>query len=65
MDVQTIVVEIAKDGTATVDVDGVKDKTCLDITKKLEKNLGVVGDRKMKSTAGQATATKRQQRNQT
>ena len=65
MDVQTIVVEIAKDGTVTVDVDGVKDKTCLDITKKLEKNLGVVGDRKMKSTAGQATTTKRQQRNQT
>lgn len=65
MDVQTIVVEIAKDGTVTVDVDGVKDNSCLDITKKLEKSLGVVGDRKMKSTGSQASTAKQQQRNQT
>ena len=65
MDVQKIVVEIAKDGTVTVDVDGVNDNSCLDLTKKLEKGLGIVGDRKMKSAESQATTAKRQQRNKT
>ena len=65
MDLQTIIVEIAKDGTVTVDVDGVKNSGCLDITKKLEKTLGVVGERKMKTTTDQTATTKRQQRNST
>jgi hypothetical protein len=36
----TIVVDVAPDGSCRIDVQGVKGKTCLDITAQLEKALG-------------------------
>lgn len=41
----TVTVLIAKDGGTTISVDGVKGKSCLDITKALEENLGTVSER--------------------
>jgi hypothetical protein len=41
----TVTVLIAKDGGTNITVDGVKGKSCLDITKVLEESLGVVTDR--------------------
>lgn len=41
----TVTVLIAKDGGTTISVDGVKGKSCLDITKALEDNLGKVTER--------------------
>jgi hypothetical protein len=41
----TVTVHIEKDGGTKISVDGVKGKSCLDITKALEENLGTVSDR--------------------
>ena len=41
----TVTVFIAKDGGTSISVDGVKGKSCLDITKALEDNLGTVSER--------------------
>lgn len=41
----TITALIAKNGGTTISVDGMKGKSCLDITKVLEKQLGIVTER--------------------
>jgi hypothetical protein len=41
----TVTVLIAKDGKTNISVDGVKGKSCLDITKVLEESLGTVAER--------------------
>ncbi|GHU76840.1 hypothetical protein FACS189461_4880 [Spirochaetia bacterium] len=45
---QEMDIEIAADGTVTINVLGAKGKTCLDLTKDLEESLGVVLDRETK-----------------
>ena len=38
---------IAKDGSVTIEVNGIKGKSCQDATRELEKRLGVVTDDQM------------------
>lgn len=48
MQEERIKVNISNDGEVTLDVQGVKGKRCLDITKGLEEALGVVTEREAK-----------------
>ena len=41
---------IARDGTVTINVDGIKGKSCLDLTKDLENSLGCVSEREKKAS---------------
>jgi len=45
---ERIKVVIDEEGNASLDVSGVKGKTCLDLTKELEEVLGLVKERKEK-----------------
>jgi hypothetical protein len=45
---QELDIQIARDGTVTVNVLDGKGKSCLDLTKDLEESLGVVLDREVK-----------------
>jgi hypothetical protein len=45
---QELEIEIASDGTVSINVQGVKGKACLDLTKDLEESLGVVLARETK-----------------
>jgi hypothetical protein len=47
---QELDIQIAGDGTVTINVVGGKGKTCLDLTKDLEESLGVVLDRETKAS---------------
>ena len=47
---QEMEIQIAHDGTVTVNVMNVKGKSCLDLTRELEESLGVVLNRETKSS---------------
>ncbi len=56
-----IIVDVLTNGEVTIDVDGVSDKKCLDLTKALEDKLGGDINRKMKSDEPTfKTSTKKQ-----
>jgi hypothetical protein len=47
---QELDIQIAPDGAVTINVLGVKGKTCLDLTRDLEESLGAVLDRETKTS---------------
>lgn len=47
---QELDIQIAHDGTVTINVLGEKGKSCLDLTRDLEESLGVVLNRETKSS---------------
>ncbi|QQO09011.1 DUF2997 domain-containing protein [Breznakiella homolactica] len=47
---QELEIQITHDGTVTINVQGAKGSSCLDLTKDLEESLGVVMDRERKSS---------------
>jgi len=47
---QELDIQIAADGTVTVNVLNAKGKSCLDLTRELEESLGVVLNRETKSS---------------
>jgi hypothetical protein len=47
---QELEIEILNDGTVSINVQGVKGSTCLDLTKDLEESLGLVNEREKKSS---------------
>ncbi len=47
---QELDIQIANDGTVTINVQGAKGSSCLDLTKDLEESLGLVVDREKKSS---------------
>jgi hypothetical protein len=47
---QELDIQIASDGTVTINVQGAKGSSCLDLTKDLEEALGLVTDREKKSS---------------
>ena len=47
---QELEIQIAADGTVTIDVQGMKGSSCLDLTKDIEEALGLVLDREKKSS---------------
>ena len=47
---QELDIQIAHDGTVTINVLGAKGKSCLDLTHDLEESLGVVLNRETKSS---------------
>jgi hypothetical protein len=47
---QEMEIQIAHDGTVTVNVLNAKGKSCLDLTRELEESLGVVLNRETKSS---------------
>jgi hypothetical protein len=47
---QELEIQIAQDGTVSINVHGIKGESCLDLTKELEDALGVVLDRERKSS---------------
>ena len=49
-DKQELDIQIAHDGSVTINVIGGKGKSCLDSTKDLEESLGVVLDRETKAS---------------
>jgi hypothetical protein len=51
MSMRTLKITVSKTGDATVEVDGVSDAKCVDITKPIEEMLGKVTKRTLKSEA--------------
>jgi hypothetical protein len=47
---QELEIQIANDGTVTINVQGAKGGSCLDLTKDLEESLGVVLNREKKAS---------------
>ena len=47
---QELEIHIANDGTVTINVQGAKGKSCLDLTKEIEESLGVVVNRETKAS---------------
>jgi hypothetical protein len=47
---QELDIEISSDGTVTINVQGAKGSSCLDLTKDIEESLGLVLEREKKSS---------------